>query len=82
MSRLLYKLQSGYAYSAQALASLPASRVPNDDFETIVYTPTGQESFVCVRNIDGAPCAVFVVETGPNHSQLIAQTVVSCRVSE
>lgn len=60
---LQYRLQNGYAFTASATRDW--REVPNDDWEhTVVSTPGGAHPPVCLgfRTIDGATCAVFLVE--------------------
>lgn len=53
------KPMSGYAYEAAGEGDLDGMDTPNDEWDTIMYTPTGRERFLGVRNIDGARCNVW-----------------------
>lgn len=65
----ILKPMSGYAYEYDGKYWKTG---PNDDWETVVFDPTGDEKFVGTRTIDGYPCNVW-----SSGSLWIAQTQVS-----
>lgn len=60
-------MQSGYAY---CLAHRDWQHAPNDDWDTVCYTSTGEEMCVGRRRIDGSICCVFRCADGQFRAQL------------
>lgn len=57
------RMMSGYCYELTDEMDFP-------DWETAIYTPTGEERFLFCREIDGAKCAVFACPDGMFRAQL------------
>lgn len=58
-----HRMQSGYCF-AVAPTRRPWRTIPNDSWDTEVYTPDGTERYLGTRIIDGSVMAVFVTKEG------------------
>jgi transposase len=53
-------MMKGYAYCLERGSNWRAA--PDDDWETVVFTPKGKPKFEGFRTIDGVRCTVWKVE--------------------
>lgn len=67
----MFQLTAGYTF--EFTGDVSPEVAPNDDWEIVIYQPTGQETLYCERMIDGVQCAVFKTPTG-----YVAQTMQAC----
>lgn len=69
------RMMPGYAYQFDPF-DLARSYYDSssEDWDTVIYSPTGRERYLMTRRIDGCPCRVYQCEDGKIRAQTVAAT--------
>lgn len=57
--KITVPMHSGYAFECAGVGLVDWRRVSDEAWDTVVYTPKGDERFLGTRYIDGSRCRVW-----------------------